>query len=214
MSLKKKIVILISPFLFMIGLRFVSTLSCSFMPISQTWIPFFIIYYLFCCTLFPMMVERRYSFSIFSKFGFRRIGRRSLKWVFFGLCFSAFSLIHIFLKFDVRLQLIDIILVIGFILINPFFEEFYWRGFLFGKFQNRGYLAAIYSSIVFGIHHLVVRGQICKSFSPLAIFLTTVVSGLVWCLLYKKTDSLIPGYLSHIIVNIPGALILLNLITF
>ncbi|MBT3419503.1 MAG: CPBP family intramembrane metalloprotease [Candidatus Magasanikbacteria bacterium] len=99
-----------------------------------------------------------------------------------------------------------ILFAIGVSLIHSLLEEYYWRWFIFSGLHKhlRWEWAAIISSIGFASHHYIILHQ----FFPLwmtIIFGTGVgVGGFLWCALYKKTNSIIGPWISHILVD--GAL--------
>lgn len=83
-------------------------------------------------------------------------------------------------------------------------EEYYWRGFVFGKLRQRLGKAASHmvAALAFAAHHLVVTWQF---FPPaLAIFLAfcVAVGGAIWTLLYQKQGSLLGCWLSHLCVDV------------
>lgn len=83
-------------------------------------------------------------------------------------------------------------------------EEFYWRGFVFGKLREK--LGTVGSHLVAGLgfaaHHLVVTWQYFDP--PLAIFLAfcVAVGGVIWTFLYQKQGSLVGCWLSHLCVDV------------
>jgi membrane protease YdiL (CAAX protease family) len=88
-------------------------------------------------------------------------------------------------------------------LIHSLIEEVYWRGFVFRGLQMKLAMipAAVVSSIAFASHHYLVLSQFFSW--PLVILMGTLVggAGFVWCLLYSKTKSLLPSWLSHACVD-------------
>jgi membrane protease YdiL (CAAX protease family) len=76
----------------------------------------------------------------------------------------------------------------------PFFEEFLFRGLLFGVFLRRFsfWPSAVLSSIIFAAFHL-------SSFPETLIL---IWGGLVLCWVYQRSGSLLPGILVHSIFNI------------
>lgn len=82
-------------------------------------------------------------------------------------------------------------------------EEFYWRGFVFGKLRTK--LGAIGSHILAGLafaaHHLVVTWQYFDP--PLAILLALFVAigGMIWTVLYQRQGTLVGCWLSHLCVD-------------
>ncbi|SDK87446.1 CAAX amino terminal protease self- immunity [Sphingobacterium mizutaii] len=86
-------------------------------------------------------------------------------------------------------------------LINPFLEEFYWRGLLMDstKTWNRA-LAILFTSVVFSVNHGVF-GINSELFRGYEVIFSTFIMGLVWAITYKKTDSLRWVIASHFLVD-------------
>lgn len=83
-------------------------------------------------------------------------------------------------------------------------EEFYWRGFVFGKLREKLGLVGshLVAGLAFAAHHLVVTWQYFDP--PLAIFLAFCVAmgGVIWTYLYQKQGSLLGCWLSHLCVDV------------
>ncbi|OYD43545.1 CPBP family intramembrane glutamic endopeptidase [Sphingobacterium cellulitidis] len=86
-------------------------------------------------------------------------------------------------------------------LINPWLEEFYWRGFLTDATKNwNSILSILFSSIVFAGNHFVF-GINSEIFRGSAVVISTLIMGIVWAITYKKTNSLRWVILSHFLVD-------------
>lgn len=103
---------------------------------------------------------------------------------------------------------------LAFALINPWFEESYWRGLLIDSTASWGKLASLlYSSawfaashpLIWGIHSLPLR----KPEAVGALFFV----GLIWGLAYQRTGSLRWCVVGHMLANLLGlaALVLLSM---
>src|SRR5690606_22037549 len=101
-----------------------------------------------------------------------------------------------------------------FALVNPWFEESYWRGLLMDSTASWGKAASLlYSSawfaashpLIWGIHSLPLR-------KPEAVGALLFV-GLIWGLAYQRTGSLRWCVAGHMLANLLGlaALVLLNI---
>jgi len=86
-------------------------------------------------------------------------------------------------------------------LINPWIEEFYWRGLLtdYTKKWNTT-LSILFTSSVFSANHAVF-GINSELFRGPEILISTFVMGIVWAITYKKTNSLRWVILSHFLVD-------------
>ncbi len=93
-----------------------------------------------------------------------------------------------------------LLLTILLALINPWFEEAYWRGLLLDRTSEWSYwVSLLYSSAFFALNHLP------QGVHSVAIRYTVppvFVMGLVWGIVYKKTKSLRWVILGHFLVNL------------
>ena len=86
-------------------------------------------------------------------------------------------------------------------LINPWLEEFYWRGLLSDVTKKWNTLLSIlFTSTLFSINH-VVFGINSDLFRGYEVILSTFIMGIVWATTYKKTNSLRWVILSHFLVD-------------
>ena len=89
---------------------------------------------------------------------------------------------------------------------HSLFEEYYWRWFVFGQLRNLcSFLPAItLSSLAFSAHHIFVLGTyFSQQFWTAAVpfTLAIAVGGMTWAWLYDRSNSLLPSWISHIIVD-------------
>lgn len=86
-------------------------------------------------------------------------------------------------------------------LINPWLEEFYWRGLLLeytGHWQS--WSAILFTSILFALNHAVF-GVNSELNSGLTVIISTLVMGVIWALVFKKTNSLRWIIVAHFLVD-------------
>jgi membrane protease YdiL (CAAX protease family) len=89
-------------------------------------------------------------------------------------------------------------------LINPWIEEFYWRGLLLDFTKSwSNWTAVLYSSFLFAINHAAF-GINSKLNSGFEIVLSTLIMGMVWGFVYKKNNSLRWTILAHFLVDFLG----------
>lgn len=89
-------------------------------------------------------------------------------------------------------------------LINPWIEEFYWRGLLLDYTKKWSTIAAVlYSSVLFAINHAAfgINSELNSGFE---IVISTFIMGLVWGIVYIKTKSLRWTIFSHFLVDFFG----------
>lgn len=80
------------------------------------------------------------------------------------------------------------------VILAPIFEEIVFRGFLFGglRYKIGDFFGATLSSFIFAAVH---------GYSPMG-FVSVVISGLIFCGLYRWSGSLIPGMIAHAAFNL------------
>ena len=103
-----------------------------------------------------------------------------------------------------------------FFLINPWLEEFYWRGLLLDITAKwPGWVSLLYSSIFFTLWHSAFAWY-SDGARNLPFYLAVLVLGLVMALVYKNTKSVWLTVISHMMINILNMSIptLLNMIAF
>lgn len=90
-------------------------------------------------------------------------------------------------------------------LLHSALEEYYWRWFVFGRLRE--YLpflpAAAVGSLAFAAHHVIILGVYFgwASVTQFVFSLGVAVGGMVWCLLYHRTGSLLGPWLSHALID-------------
>jgi hypothetical protein len=85
--------------------------------------------------------------------------------------------------------------------INPWLEEFYWRGLLMDYTKNwPNWTAVLFTSSVFALNHAVF-GVNSELNSGLTVIISTFIMGIIWGLVYKKTGSLKWIILAHFLVD-------------
>lgn len=84
-------------------------------------------------------------------------------------------------------------------------EEYYWRWFVFGRLKHlvRPLTAVAISSMGFMAHHVIVLGLYFGYDHWMTYFfsLSVAVGGVIWSLLYQKSNSLLGPWLSHCLVD-------------
>lgn len=89
-------------------------------------------------------------------------------------------------------------------LINPWIEEFYYRGLLLDYTSNwPNWVAILFAGSVFAINHSVF-GVNSELNSGYTIVIATFVMGIIWGIVYKKTTSLRWLVLAHFLVDFFG----------
>lgn len=90
--------------------------------------------------------------------------------------------------------------------IHAFLEEYYWRAFVFAELRKITPLAAAVaiSSIGFMAHHVIVLavyfpGRFWTLAMPFS--LAVAAGGAVWAIFYARFRSILPGWLSHSLID-------------
>jgi len=107
--------------------------------------------------------------------------------------------------FLTNLQIITVplmLLSIPFVLLNPFFEELYWRGFVLDFTFKSKVLSSLYSSILFIISHLFIWGVFSYGNRNYFLIGSLAIMSTVWCIVRMKTRSLWWCIISHFLVDV------------
>ena len=155
-------------------------------------------------------------------YGFENIKRWLKKpqghwiWVVIALVLGVSSLPLFLQNISIFKNISVLIPSVIFLLVNPWLEEFYWRGLLLDITEKwPHWLSVLYSSVLFTLWHsafawysVAARGMV--------FFLTVLILGVFMALIYKKTKSLWLCILSHMLINLfnMGIPTIMNLITF
>ncbi|MEO1254971.1 MAG: CPBP family intramembrane glutamic endopeptidase [Bacteroidota bacterium] len=86
-------------------------------------------------------------------------------------------------------------------LINPWIEEFYWRGLLLNYLRDwKRWQSVLFTAIVFAVNHAAfgVNSQLNSGFEVVS---STFIMGVVWAIVYYKTQSLRWVIFSHFLVD-------------
>lgn len=87
-------------------------------------------------------------------------------------------------------------------LVNPWLEEFYWRGLLMDHTRTWSKWSSIlFTSVVFAGNHAVfgVNSELNSGFT---VIVSTFILGVVWAVVYHKTGSLRWIIFAHFLVDI------------
>jgi hypothetical protein len=92
-----------------------------------------------------------------------------------------------------------LLLTIVVALVNPWFEEAYWRGLLLDRTSEwPNWKSLLFSSVFFALTHLPLAvHSIAIRFTIIPVF----IMGLIWGIVYKKTKSLRWAIFGHFLVN-------------
>lgn len=99
-----------------------------------------------------------------------------------------------------------------FALINPWFEEFYWRGILFDGLLIifPKWVVVVYTTLFYVLSHPLMWGVFSIANRSIHLYIYLTLVGVIWAITYLKTKSLRIVILSHFIVDIGN----LSVLTF
>ncbi|WP_299779162.1 CPBP family intramembrane glutamic endopeptidase [uncultured Formosa sp.] len=195
MELTRKKIVIVSPF-FIIGINF--GIAHLFGNIIGKWVFIPIILIEWCLFLFFILrfteIEERKKWLLKAK--------GPIGWTILAVCIGLLPL-PLFLTHYNTLSVWSVWLPwILIALINPWLEEFYWRGLLLDYTRSwNKWTGIIYTSLFFALNHAIF-GIHSELNSGITIIIATFVMGLIWGLVYKKTDSLKWIIFAHFLVDI------------
>lgn len=155
--------------------------------------------------LVPMGVAVRYGATtpreILGRLGVHRFGPSALKWMAAAVgAYLLFAMLYSLLVVPPEQE--DIaegfgalpVQILLIVIVAPISEEVCFRGMLFGGLRERlpRALAALIAGLVFGALHALTG---LSTVPPLIAF------GVILCLLYEKTGSIVPGIILHALNN-------------
>jgi membrane protease YdiL (CAAX protease family) len=94
-----------------------------------------------------------------------------------------------------------ILLSIPIVVLNPFFEELYWRGFVLDFTFPSKALSSLYSSILFILSHLLIWGVFSYGNRSYFLIGTLAIMSATYCIVRLKTKSLWWCIISHFFVD-------------
>lgn len=193
-AIKKRSIVLGSPFLILIVSYLVAV---GFGKLIGKWAFIPIILSMWCLAIFFIVT---YEDKGFIKKWLKK-SKTSLGWVFITLLVALIPL-PIFLKHFQHLSSWRIWLPwILIALINPWVEEFYWRGLLITYTKRwASWQSILYTSAVFSAYHISfgVNSEINNGFT---LPIVTFIMGFAWAIVSKKTNSLRWVIFAHFIVD-------------
>jgi hypothetical protein len=191
------ILLLLSPLIITFFLRLTATLLNRH-PGSWVWVPFVLIYWL---TLTVTVKLAPLSFTL------KEIFRKSSGRWYWSVIVVILGLGGISYLFEnAAYYRIPQYVCAGvvFSLINPVFEEVYWRKMFIDSYPQRKYVIVLYSTTLFALMHYVTLGVISAPNQEPIILPITFAAGLLWSVVYIKTKTLRYVILSHMLMDVFG----------
>jgi membrane protease YdiL (CAAX protease family) len=187
--------ILASPLILLAANYLTARLGLHFLG-SWAWLPFQIEYWL----LLALLIHYGGGWQVV-----RRAYRRPTKWGWWIPCILVGFLPLPVLLFN-RGLIHQPVLIVSWLLIavlNPFFEESYWRC-LFGEATEKWpvFLACLYPTLFFTLAHPLGFGVFSIGCRSVHMLLSLIAMGALWSFVYRKTQSLQAITVSHILVDL------------
>ncbi len=173
---------------------------------NWSWIPVICVYYLFITIIMVITGEHKQIQDAFKK------SEGNYVWRILSLVFFFGATLPIFLSnYSLLNSPYLIILLILYSLINPFFEEMYWRKMLLDITGVNRILLVFVSSALFTVNHPLTLSFLHTSFTEPVFLIVTFLFGLMWSLTYIKTKSLRYNYITHAFINFASLSVLVFL---
>ncbi len=182
--------------------RFIGELSINFLPTQLSWLPAFGGYYLAIGFSF-YIAARFYQIPLKAIFANLNLSPLPpLKYLFWFIIIPALLPIAAFLSNVKYVTPLFMFYIVLFSMINPFFEEGFWRGLL-RYIPGSKTFKVIYTAALFAFSHYFLWGYWFKSWWVIgpAVF-STFVMGVLWMIFMQKQPRLIYPILSHVVVDI------------
>ncbi|WP_159023608.1 CPBP family intramembrane glutamic endopeptidase [Formosa sp. L2A11] len=194
MELTKKRIVIASPFL-IIGINFGIAHLFGYFIGKWAFIPIILIEW--CLFIFFIL---RFT-EIEARKKWLKKSKGPMGWNILAICIGLLPLPLFFMHYNTLNSWSVWIPWILLALINPWLEEFYWRGLLLDYTRNWSkWTAIIFTSVLFALNHAVF-GVNSELNSGITVIISTCILGLVWGFVYKKTESLKWIIFAHFLVD-------------
>ncbi|MEK5231929.1 CPBP family glutamic-type intramembrane protease [Lysinibacillus sp. FSL K6-0232] len=192
-----------SPFLIIL-LGFLTATVCHSFIGGWAWIPLAIVYWSLLGFAIYFFKDTRNLGDWFQK------SRKSPFWITITMLIGMFPLTILMMNYHLFESAWLIFYWLVFALINPWFEEYYWRGVLFDRLLTKypKWFVIFYTTALFVISHPLMWGVFSYASRSYHLYIYLSVAGIVWAITYLKTQSLRAIILSHFIVDIGNLTVL------
>lgn len=147
------------------------------------------------CVLFFVFKKNRKEFL--RSFVFKKIPASAVFIaIAIGIVLSAIG--HLVMGNTYSMDMATAVNSLSLVFIAPFIEEMYFRGAMFLERKSNTVFSMVFSSLLFSISHLNFR---------IDFIIMTFIFGMVFCLMAKKINSIIPGVIAHFIYNLSVVLL-------
>ena len=85
--------------------------------------------------------------------------------------------------------------------VNPFFEETFWRGYIIDGLSTSPKKAILFSTVMFTLSHPLMWGVFSHTLREPAMIVSLLIMGCLWGYIYVKTKNLWLCVISHMFVD-------------
>jgi membrane protease YdiL (CAAX protease family) len=202
-KMNRKLIAIISPFL-VILLGFICSKLLSTYINEWAFVPVMIIYW----TITVFIVYKSIGINKIKEYFIKPIGNRL--WLILAIIIGVMPVAVLMQNLSIITSPFLIGLCILVAIINSFFEEIYWRGYILEYSFKSKFIATIFSMLLFAASHLVIWGVFSfpnsNWFMPSSLIGIgiewSIMMGIVWSILKFKTKSLWWCVISHFLVDL------------
>jgi membrane protease YdiL (CAAX protease family) len=138
------------------------------------------------------------SFLGMRKDGIRKMLEPSKRGLLWPMVAVLIPLVLLPLQFLPNLRLLSpvwiLLLTIIVALINPWFEEIYWRGLLLEMSANKpAWIGILYSSVLFSSGHLILGIKSIACRYP-GLYISLFLLGVIWCVISDRSLKMRAGF--------------------
>ncbi|MBP3886161.1 MAG: CPBP family intramembrane metalloprotease [Cellulosilyticum sp.] len=123
-------------------------------------------------------------------------------WTVLVAIFTGFLPLFVFITNIELLSHQYMILWLVFAIVNPFFEETFWRGYVIQGLETSPIVAVLLSTVLFTLSHPLMWGVFSYTLREPAMIASLLVMGSLWGVIYIKTKNLWLCVLSHMLVDL------------
>ena len=193
--------ILITPLIVLGISRIGVELSTLLLPIHISWLLAFVAYYL-SISLVWWIALKKFDIKATELFQISFAKKPSITLFIFTILVPALMPLGVFLTTGQDVPAVYWIYIVIFSLINPIFEEGYWRGLLLAL-PLSNWSRLLFSASGFAFSHYFLWAPWFKSpFVIIPTVVSTFIMGLLWMHFMHKKRNLLYPYLSHVVVDI------------